>query len=205
MNVWKGSTLSEAKSDSQPYLHPEIALGAIFEAHRCSLRRLIASRMDRRLKGRIDPSDIVQETLAEAYLRINEYLAKGKYSLSKWLVALASQQVIVAHRRHIGAQKRSVRREDGYTPHAAPADVKDLLADSTDPGQRAVNVERAQRLRAAISSLSEPLRIVVTMRFIEERSIRDISSALGISEEAVSKRAMRGLRRLSAILDDSDR
>jgi RNA polymerase sigma-70 factor (ECF subfamily) len=80
--------------------------------HRKRLREMVALRMDRRLIARVDPSDVVQEALTEAFQQLPNYLRNRPLPFYPWLRQLAWERLIGLHRRHLHAQKRSVRRED---------------------------------------------------------------------------------------------
>src|SRR6516164_8632716 len=86
---------------------------ALLARHRERLRKIVAFRMDRRLAARLDPSDVVQEVLAEAAGRLSDYLADPPLPFFAWLRQLAWDRLIELQRLHIRAQKRSVRREEG--------------------------------------------------------------------------------------------
>src|SRR5688572_24021646 len=87
------------------------AVQTLLAAHRDRLRRMVAARLDRRLAARIDPSDVVQEALADATRKLPEYLRARPISFYPWLRQLAWERVVKLHHRHIDAGKRSVRRE----------------------------------------------------------------------------------------------
>src|SRR3954462_4378591 len=76
------------------------------------LRRMVAVRLDRRLAARVDPSDVVQETLAEAARRLDAYLRDRPLPFSPWLRRLAADRLAVIHRRHVRAANRAVGREE---------------------------------------------------------------------------------------------
>src|SRR5271156_997477 len=79
----------------------------LLDRYRDYLRRMVATRLDRRLAPRVDPSDIVQETLADAAERLDDYLRDRPLPFHGWLRQLAGEHVIQTHRRHVGAQRRS--------------------------------------------------------------------------------------------------
>src|SRR5437764_15071581 len=79
--------------------------------HRGRLLHMVAVRMDPRLRGRFDPSDVVQEALASAAQKLSDYLRRRPLPFYPWLRQLACEQLIELHRRHIQAQRRSVSRE----------------------------------------------------------------------------------------------
>src|SRR5439155_13358142 len=86
------------------------ARGRLLERHRRKLARMVAVRLDRRLAARVDPSDVVQEALAEAAKRLDAYLRDRPMPYYPWLRRLTWVQIDKAHRRHT-ARRRSVARE----------------------------------------------------------------------------------------------
>lgn len=86
------------------------ALGALIARHRDYLRRVVDARMEPALRQKLDPSDVVQETLAVATRRIDDYLTRRPATFRLWLRSTALEQLIDA-RRHHHAQKRSPERE----------------------------------------------------------------------------------------------
>src|SRR5213593_3260301 len=80
--------------------------------HRDRLRRMITVRMDRRLAARVDPSDVVQEVLADAAQELSDYLRRRPLPFYPWLRQLAWDRLVELHRRHVRARKRSVTREE---------------------------------------------------------------------------------------------
>ena len=80
--------------------------------HRARLRQMVAVRMDARLAARLDPSDVVQESLAEADRRLDAYLGARPLPFYPWLRQLAWDRLVEQHRRHLRARRRSVTREE---------------------------------------------------------------------------------------------
>src|SRR5262245_22134581 len=95
-------------------------------AHRDRLRRMVAVRIDRRLAARIDPSDVVQEALADAYTQLPAYLKEQPLPFYPWLRQLAWNRLVELYRKHVLAQKRTVTREE---PPALPDESVVELAD----------------------------------------------------------------------------
>src|SRR6516164_7795962 len=85
--------------------------------HRDRLRQMVALRMDRRLRARVDPSDVVQEALADAAQELSDYLRQRPLPFYPWLRQLAWDRLIELHRRHLHAQRRSVKREEPLALH----------------------------------------------------------------------------------------
>lgn len=169
---------------------------ALLERYRDDLRRVVASRLDRRLASRVDPSDIVQETLADASRRMDEYLRDRAIPFFGWLRQLAGERVIDTHRRHIVAQRRSIMREDripGLPDDSAGVLVQRLVAADTSPSNRLSQKERHDQVMAALAALSPRDREVLVMRYLEQLGTAEIAEALGITEGAVKARLLRAL------------
>src|SRR3989441_7734059 len=79
--------------------------------HRARLRRMVALRLDQRLQGRIDASDVIQEAYLEASARLAEYVQQPTMPFFVWLRFLTGQKLVELHRHHLGAQMRDAGRE----------------------------------------------------------------------------------------------
>jgi RNA polymerase sigma-70 factor, ECF subfamily len=174
--------------------------------HRVRLLALIALRMDPRLRTRLDPSDVVQESLAEADRRLAAYLADQPLPFYPWLRGLALERLAQLHRRHVRSQKRSVAREE-HSLSALPEDsVRELAARlvgrGSSPSARMKHEDLKRRLREVLDQMGEHDREVIVLRHLEQLSVRDIAAVLGISEGAVKVRHVRALERLRKLLED---
>jgi RNA polymerase sigma-70 factor (ECF subfamily) len=179
--------------------------GALLTQHRERLRRMVALRMDRRLQGRIDASDVIQEACLEASVRLAEYLKQPTMPFFLWLRFLTSQKLLELHRHHLGAQARDAGREvslyRGALPEASSADLAaQLLGRWTRPSEAAMRAEMKIRLQDALNSM-EPLdREVLALRHFEHLNNAETAQTLDIQESAASKRYLRALKRLKDIL-----
>jgi RNA polymerase sigma-70 factor (ECF subfamily) len=166
--------------------------------HRPRLRQAVAVRLDRRLAPRIDPSDVVQEALAEAARRLPDYLRDRPLPFYPWLRQLALERLIDLHRHHVRDGKRSVRREERALPplpdESAAALAESLLVRGSSPSARLYRRELAGRVQAALLQLPERDR--------ELLPTRHIAAVLGLSEGAVKMRHLRALERWRALLND---
>jgi RNA polymerase sigma-70 factor (ECF subfamily) len=81
-------------------------LGALLERHRKRLRSMVALRLDQRLQGRIDASDVLQEAFLEVAARLPDYLRQPPMPFFLWLRFLTGQKLLELHRHHFGAQMR---------------------------------------------------------------------------------------------------
>jgi RNA polymerase sigma-70 factor (ECF subfamily) len=182
-----------------------VAREQLLDRHRRLLLRMVTVRLDRRLAARVDPSDIVQETLTRAARDLSDYLRRRAVPLSVWLRQIACERLADAHRRHIRSRRRSVTREE---PGGIPLPdesvfhlAQRLLANGTSPSRRMIRDEQREALRATVASLPEHDREILVMRHLEQLDNGEIAAALGVSEGAVRVRHVRALRRLHELLD----
>lgn len=182
----------------------EAARRELLERYRDNLRRMVAARLDRRLASRVDPSDVVQETLADAARRMDDYLRDRPLPFFGWLRQLAGERVIDAHRRHVVSQRRSITRESRspeLSDESAATLGRTLLANDTSPSNRLLRQERLDEVMAALEALSPRDREVLVMRHLEQLGTAEIAEALGITEGAVESRLLRALIRLRGRLE----
>lgn len=183
----------------------EQAVNELIERHRDALRGMVAARMDRGMAGRVDASDIVQETLFEAHRRLSDYLQKGPMPFHLWLRQIARDRLIDAHRRN-RAQRRDVRREQ-RSPVGADHSSLDLAAELLDmeltPAAHALRKELAARFWSALDTLDEADREIVLMRHQEQLGNGQVADLLGLSPAAAGMRYLRAIRRLRSALGES--
>jgi RNA polymerase sigma-70 factor (ECF subfamily) len=182
------------------------AWGAVLAGHRDRLRRMVSLRLDRRLQGRIDPSDVIQEAYLEAARRLPEYVQEpAPMPLFLWLRFLTAQALQALHRRHLGAQARDADREisivGGRIPHATSAALAaQLLGHDTRASEAAIRAERKLRLEEALNSMDPIDREVLALRHFEQLSNAECARVLALSESGATKRYVRALKRLKEIL-----
>ncbi len=180
------------------------ARGALLERHRARLIRMVALRLDPRLAARVDPSDVVQDVLAEADRRLDAYTRKRPLPFYPWLRQLAVDRLADQHRRHVQAGRRSVTREEReawHLPDASAAQLMEqLFAPGDSPSAAVRRDEVRDQVRAALEAMAEQEREVLILRYLEQLSAREVGAVLGIGEAAAKKRALRALRRLRELL-----
>jgi RNA polymerase sigma-70 factor, ECF subfamily len=184
--------------------------GALLSRHRERLRRMVALRLDRRLQGRVDASDVIQETHIEAMARLPEYVKEAAMPFFLWLRFLTAQKMLELHRRHLGAQMRDAGREISLYRQALPetssvAIAAQLLGHGTGPSEAAMRAERAVRLQEALNGMDALDREVLALRHFEQLDNAETAQSLGIKESAASKRYVRALRKLKEILTQLSR
>jgi len=167
---------------------------------------MISVRMDPRLVARIDPSDVIQEAMADASRKLPEYLQQRRCAFYPWLRQIAWERLVQLHRRHVQAQRRSVTREARWNMNLSDASTM-LLADrlaasGTSVGGRMVREELRQRVRRALDQLPPRDREVVVLRHLEQLSFKEIAAVLEISQAAAQSRYRRAVERLHDLLSD---
>jgi RNA polymerase sigma-70 factor, ECF subfamily len=180
-------------------------LGVLLERHRKRLRRMVALRLDQRLQGRIDASDVIQEAFLEVSARLAEYLRQPSMPFFLWLRFLTGQKLVELHRHHLGAQMRDAGREvslhRGSLPEASSAALAaQLLGHDTRPSEAAIRAERKIRLQEALNSMDALDREVLALRHFEHLNNAEAAQVLGLQESAASKRYIRALKKLKEIL-----
>jgi RNA polymerase sigma-70 factor (ECF subfamily) len=181
----------------------EAARHDLLEHYRDYLRRMVAVRLDRRLAARVDPSDVVQETLIEANRRLEEYLNDRPIPFFAWLRQIAGGRLMENHRLHITSGKRSVTTEvTGFElpDESSYALAQMMLADESSPSDRLIRKEQQEQIRKTVAGLPSKDREVLVMRHLEQLSTAEIAGTLGISEGAVKARLVRAIIRVRAAL-----
>jgi RNA polymerase sigma-70 factor (ECF subfamily) len=181
------------------------ALVALFTRYHDRLQRMVRLRLDRRLQGRIDPSDVLQDAYLDVAKRAGEYIANPSVPVFLWLRLITSQRLAALHRQHLGAQMRDAGREvslhRGALPHATSASLAALLLGRfTSPTQAAQRAEMQIRLQEVINAMDPLDREVLTLRHFEELSNVETAQVLGIQKSAASNRYLRAVKRLKDTL-----
>ena len=181
------------------------ALTELFCRYREPLRRMVRLRMDRRLQGRVDPSDVLQEAQIDVIRRAAGYAADPKMPPFLWLRLITGQRLMALHRHHLGARLRSAGQEialhHGPIPQATSASLAEmLLGRLTSPTQAAQRAKVRLMLQEALNGMDPLDREVLTLRHFEELSNADVARVLGLSKTAASNRYIRALERLREIM-----
>jgi RNA polymerase sigma-70 factor (ECF subfamily) len=175
--------------------------------HRDRLRQMIVVRLDRRLAARLDPSDVVQEVLVDAYRKLDEYLRSRPLPFYPWLRRLAWERLVKLKQHHLRG-KRSVFREEPPAPALSDESVQELAnrlaGGGPSPSDLAVRAELRRRVGEALDRLGERDRELLILRYLEQLSTREIAAVLGMTEGAVKTRHVRALERLRRHLGEEE-
>jgi RNA polymerase sigma-70 factor (ECF subfamily) len=178
---------------------------AVVDRSRHRLRRMVAFRLDQRLCGRVDPSDVLQDAYLEAWRDLGSYMSRPEIPFFLWLRGIAGNKLRELHRHHLGTRMRDPRREvpihGGAMPETTTSAMTDvLLGDLTRASDEAVRLELKLRLHDALNAMDPLDREVLALRHFEQLSPAETARVLGIKEKAAGMRYVRALRRLKEIL-----
>jgi RNA polymerase sigma-70 factor (ECF subfamily) len=183
----------------------EAALRELFSRHRDRLKRMVHLRLSRRLAGRVDDSDILQEAYLEAARRLEEYLREPKLPYFLWLRHLTVLKLVEVHRRHLGTQLRDADRE--VTLHRRGLPLADsvslaaqLLGTLTTPSQAVIKAETRLLVQEALNSMDPIDREVLALKHFEQLSMAEVAEVLGLSKAGAGSRNLRAIKRLREIL-----
>ena len=181
------------------------ALAELFGRYRKRLRAMVRLRMDRRLQGRVDPSDVLQEAYLDVAQQLSSYLVKPEMPFYLWLRLTTGQRLMRLHRQHLGAAVREAGREvslhRGALPQASSVSLAaQLLGKMTSASKAVERVEIQLQLQAALNGMDEMDREIIALRHFEELSNAEAAQVLGLEPPAASKRYIRALKRLQEIL-----
>jgi RNA polymerase sigma-70 factor (ECF subfamily) len=181
------------------------SLGKLLTRHEDRLRRMVAFRLDQRLKGRIDVSDVIQDVYVAVAEHLQDYRKQENLPFFLWLRGVAGNKLRELHRHHLGTQMRDVGREvslyQGVIPEASSAALAaQLLGHNTRPSEAAIRAEAKIRLQDALNGMDLIDREVLSLRHFEQLTPRETAQVLGIKEKAAGMRYVRALRKLKEIL-----
>jgi RNA polymerase sigma-70 factor (ECF subfamily) len=180
------------------------ALAELFNHHRHRLRQMVRLRLDRRLQGRVDPSDVLQEAFLDLAAELPSYSRRPAIPFFLWMRLVAGQRLMQVHRRHLGTEMRDAARDVslfGGFPQAASASLAaQLLGKLTSAGGAAIRAEIQLRLQEALNSMEDLDREIIALRNFEELDNREAAAVLGLSLDTARKRYVRALKRLQVLL-----
>ena len=182
----------------------EGALAILIERHRDRLERMVQLRMDRRLQGRVDPADVVQDAYLVVRGKFPRYSADPRLPFFLWLRLEVGQKLADAHRFHLGAQMRDAGQEvslhRGALPQVTSLSLAEhLLGKLTSASRAAMRAELKLRVQEALNSMDFNDREVLILRHFEELSNAEAAQVLGIKPSAAVQRYVRALKRLKEV------
>ncbi len=164
------------------------------------LRLLARLQLDPRLRSKLDPSDIVQQTLLKAHQKLDQFRGQSEGELAAWLRTILSNSLTDALRRgHLD--------EAGFKERALQAAVEQssirleawLAASGSSPSEQAIRHEQLLRLSEALAQLPSDQQLAVELKHLQGYAVEEISQQMGRTKTAVGgllRRGMKGLREL---------
>lgn len=180
----------------------DAALGELLEIYRNYLRLLAQIEIGRRLQGKVDPSDLVQETFLEAHRNFARFQGKDEPQFAYWLRQILAARVANLVRHYFGTQGRDVRLEEEL---AAQMDNSsrmlghELAASLSSPSEQAVDREQAVLLADALAKLPPDYREAIVLRHLEGLTFPEVATRMGKTQDSVEKLWLRGLARLKQL------
>ena len=176
------------------------------EDFRDYLANLARWRLDPRLRSKLDPDDVVQQTLLEAYTGLDQFRGQSEGEWTAWLRRILLRNLANAV-RDLGRLKRDAGRErslDTVIEESSLRLAALLAADQSSPSEQAQRQERAVQLEEALATLPEAQREVVVLRHLHDWPLADISRHVGRSQSAVAGLLHRGLTQLRNLLPEPE-
>jgi RNA polymerase sigma-70 factor (ECF subfamily) len=180
-------------------------LEELFGRYRPRLKRMVKLRLDPRVQGRVDPSEVLRQTYLDTCRRLPDYLREPSLPFFLWLRQLAGQSLQLAHQQHLGPDAAGAGRElslyRGALPEApAAALAAQLLGKAAEPGESAARLAHKVRLQEALNRMDALDREVLALRHLEQLSGAETALVLGLTESAAVNRYVRALERLRGVL-----
>lgn len=198
--------LREAPELEQRLATGEQALfGELFDFHRPRLWRFVHFRLDARVRGRVDPEDVVQEIYLDASQRLHNFIQGNFPSLFLWLRLVAAQTLSNTHRTHLGVQARSVLKERSlpqgvYLPDASVSLSFHFVDKLASPSHHLSRDELVSKVHELMQTLKMNDREIIALRHFEELTNQEVATLLSIQPKAASIRYVRALERLQAAM-----
>jgi RNA polymerase sigma-70 factor (ECF subfamily) len=179
---------------------------ASLERYRAYLHLLARLRLDRRLQGKLDASDVVQQTLLQAHQALEAFRGHTEAERVAWLRQILARNLAHAV-RDLGRDKRDVARERSLEAALDESSARLeawLAAEQSSPSERADRNEQLLCLAEALAGLPEEQREAVVLHYWQGWSLADIGEYLGRSKGAVTGLLYRGLKQLRGLLHEPE-
>jgi RNA polymerase sigma-70 factor (ECF subfamily) len=178
-------------------------LGRLLDVYRRYLALLARVQIGQRLQGKVDASDLVQETYLEAHRNFARFRGTSEGQFVCWLRQILAAKLADLLRHYVGTQGRDVRLEREIEDALDRSSIlldRGLVAPHSSPSQQVVRREQAVLLADALAELPDDYRDVITLRNLEGLTFPEVARRMGKSLDSVEKLWMRGLARLRQLL-----
>src|SRR5260370_38800051 len=177
----------------------DAVLGSLLELYRNYLRLLARIEIGRRLQGKLDASDLVQETFLEAHRNFARFQGTEEPQFVSWLRQILAARVANLVRHYFGPQGRNVRLEQELAAELDNSSRmlgRELAASLASPSQQAVEREQAVLLADALELLPVDYRDVIILRHLEGLTFPEVARRMERTQDSVEKLWLRALARL---------
>jgi RNA polymerase sigma-70 factor (ECF subfamily) len=172
------------------------AFDLLFAMYEHYLHKVIGLRMDRRLRSRLDPADVLQETRLEAFHRLPDYYTRRPMSFRLWLRSTACQRLLMLRRHHLETGKRAALQEVRLPDRSSCKQFRSLRAPGSTPSQHVMRGELTHRIKAALLRLPDADQEILHLRNAESLSNQEAAEILQLDPATASQRYGRALLRL---------
>jgi RNA polymerase sigma-70 factor (ECF subfamily) len=185
-------------------------LGALLELYRDYLGGLARARLGARLRGIVNPSDLVQQTFLEACRDFGQFAGTSTAQWQAWLRRILAHNLAALVERHVQARKRDVRRQVPLQPRSAAAGDSAagpgvaLASPDSSPSAQAQRHEASAVLADQLARLPAPDREVLRLRNLEGLAFEEVARRMGRTPGAVRVLWVRALDRLRLLLKEED-
>lgn len=180
--------------------------GPDLEQYRSYLRLLAEIELGRRWRAKVDPSDIVQQSLLEAHQDRASLRGRTDAEQAAWLRTILARNLLNTA-RDFTAQKRDVRRERSLAQQLEQSSQRldqFLAAEQTSPSQQVIHGEQAEKLAAALAQLPEDQRTAVILKHFHDWSLAEIAERQSRTTMAIAGLLKRGLKKLRLLMQDGE-
>ncbi len=181
------------------------ALGQLLESYRNYLGLLARVQVGRRLQGKLDASDVLQETFLEAYRGVDHFRGSSEREFLGWLRQILAANLSNQVRRYYGTKRRNLRLERDLADdmeRSSQALDRGLVAEQSSPSQLAARREQAVLLADSLSGLPPDYREVIILRHLEDLTFPEVAKRMGRTEDSVKNLWARALARLRRVMED---
>lgn len=182
-------------------------LGSLLDLYSNYLHLLARMAIGRRLQGKLDPVDLVQETFLEAHKNFGRFQGSDEPQLVGWMRQILAAKVANLVRHYFGTQGRDVRLEKDLAielDNSSHAFAQDLVASLTSPSQQAMRREQAVRLADALKKLPEDYGEVIILRHLEGLTFPEVAARMERSLDSVEKLWLRALAKLRTVFGEKE-
>jgi RNA polymerase sigma-70 factor, ECF subfamily len=180
------------------------ALGSLLELYRPYLTLLARLEVSRRLQGKADPPDVVQDVFLEAARQFDQFRGSSEPELTAWLRRILAGCLATLVRRYFGTQARDVRLERALADaldQSSRALDRGLISRESSPSQQASQREQGVLLANALELLPTDYRDVIVLRSLEGLTFPDVAARMGRTSVSVERLWSRALPRLKQALE----